>query len=123
MVSRRARAEAPERPNHHVYGSRSERGTTVAAMMHSLVETPKINGVDLELYLKLARYGFSAGAANSYSQGGSSSTFSSTMSLRPGLLIHVRWYTPLSFARRLTSLSFSAFDKPPTRIPWPEACL
>jgi hypothetical protein len=34
-------------------GSRSERGTKVAAMMYSLVETAKINGVDPELYLKL----------------------------------------------------------------------
>ncbi|NNE18478.1 MAG: IS66 family transposase [Myxococcales bacterium] len=40
------------RKNH--YGSRSERGTQVAAMMYSLVETAKINGVDPELYLKLA---------------------------------------------------------------------
>jgi transposase len=40
------------RKNH--YGSRSERGTKVAAMMYSLVETAKINRVDPELYLKLA---------------------------------------------------------------------
>jgi transposase len=40
------------RKNH--FGSRSERGTKVAAMMYSLVETAKINGVDPELYLKLA---------------------------------------------------------------------
>jgi transposase len=40
------------RKNH--YGSRSERGTKVAAMMYSLVETAKLNGVDPELYLKLA---------------------------------------------------------------------
>jgi len=40
------------RKNH--YGSRSERGTQVAAMMYSLVETAKINRVDPELYLKLA---------------------------------------------------------------------
>jgi transposase len=40
------------RKNH--FGSRSERGTQVAAMMYSLVETAKINGVDPELYLKLA---------------------------------------------------------------------
>ena len=40
------------RKNH--FGSRSEQGTKVAAMMYSLVETAKINGVDPELYLKLA---------------------------------------------------------------------
>ncbi|MGB8329023.1 MAG: IS66 family transposase [Polyangiales bacterium] len=40
------------RKNH--FGSRSERGTKVAAMMYSLVETAKINRVDPELYLKLA---------------------------------------------------------------------
>jgi len=40
------------RKNH--FGSRSERGTKVAAMMYSLVETAKINGVDPELFLKLA---------------------------------------------------------------------
>ena len=40
------------RKNHFV--SRSERCTKVAAMMYSLVESAKINGVDLELYLKLA---------------------------------------------------------------------
>jgi transposase len=40
------------RKNH--YGSRSERGTKVAAMMYSLVETAKINRVDPDLYLKLA---------------------------------------------------------------------
>jgi transposase len=40
------------RKNH--FGSRSERGTKVAAMMYSLVESAKINGVDPELYLKLA---------------------------------------------------------------------
>ena len=41
------------RKNNH-YGSRSERGTQVAAMMYWLVETAKINRVDPELYLKLA---------------------------------------------------------------------
>ena len=40
------------RKNH--FGSRSERGTKVAAMMYSLVESAKINRVDPELYLKLA---------------------------------------------------------------------
>jgi transposase len=40
------------RKNH--IGSRSERGTQVAAMMYSLVDSAKINGVDPELYLKLA---------------------------------------------------------------------
>lgn len=40
------------RTNH--FGSRSERGTKVAAMMYSLVESAKINRVDPELYLKLA---------------------------------------------------------------------
>jgi len=40
------------RKNH--FGSRSERGTKVAAMTYSLVETAKINRVDPEFYLKLA---------------------------------------------------------------------
>jgi len=40
------------RKNH--FGSRSERGTQVAAMMYSLVESAKLNRVDPELYLKLA---------------------------------------------------------------------
>ena len=40
------------RKNH--FGSRSERGTKVAAMMYSLVESAKLNRVDPELYLKLA---------------------------------------------------------------------
>jgi transposase len=36
------------------FASRSERGTKVAAMMYSLIETAKINRVDPELYLTLA---------------------------------------------------------------------
>ena len=40
------------RKNH--FGSHSERGTKVAAMMYSLVEIAKINRVDPELYLKVA---------------------------------------------------------------------
>ena len=40
------------RKNH--YGSRSVRGTKVAAVMYSLVESAKLNGLDPDLYLKLA---------------------------------------------------------------------
>jgi transposase len=51
-TERAMRAVVLGRKNH--FGSRSERGTKVAAMMYSLVETAKINSVDPELYLKLA---------------------------------------------------------------------
>jgi transposase len=52
QTERAMRSVVLGRKNH--FGSRSERGTKVAAMMYSLVETAKINGVDPELYLKLA---------------------------------------------------------------------
>jgi hypothetical protein len=51
-TERAMRAVVLGRKNH--FGSRSDRGTKVAAMMYSLVETAKINSVDPELYLKLA---------------------------------------------------------------------
>jgi transposase len=52
QTERAMRSVVLGRKNH--FGSRSERGTKVAAMMYSLVETAKINRVDPELYLKLA---------------------------------------------------------------------
>jgi transposase len=52
QTERAMRSVVLGRRNH--FGSRSERGTKVAAMMYSLVETAKINRVDPELYLKLA---------------------------------------------------------------------
>jgi len=52
QTERAMRSVVLGRKNH--FGSRSERGTQVAALMYSLVETAKINGVDPELYLKLA---------------------------------------------------------------------
>ena len=40
--------------NHHVYGWRSERGTEVAALFYSLVESAKLAGVEPEGYLRTA---------------------------------------------------------------------
>jgi hypothetical protein len=42
------------RKNH--YGSRSKRGTEVAALFYSLIETAKLVGVDPKAYLKKAAY-------------------------------------------------------------------
>lgn len=49
---RAPRAVVLGRKNH--IGSRSERGTRVAPLMYSLVETARMNQVDPALYLKLA---------------------------------------------------------------------
>ena len=43
-----------ERDNHLVYGSRSERGTEVAALMYSLLESAELAGVNPEMYLDTA---------------------------------------------------------------------
>jgi transposase len=40
--------------NHHVYGSRSRRGTEVAALFYSLIESAKLAGVGPHTYLKIA---------------------------------------------------------------------
>lgn len=39
--------------NNH-YGSKSERGTQVAAIFYSLIESAKLNGVDPQRYLRTA---------------------------------------------------------------------
>lgn len=51
-TEREARAVALGRKNH--YGSRSKRGTEVAAQLYSLVESAKLSGVEPRAYLKLA---------------------------------------------------------------------
>ena len=47
-----ARAETVGRKNH--YGSRSERGTRVAALFYSLIESAKLAGVEPRAYLREA---------------------------------------------------------------------
>jgi transposase len=44
----------PALGRNNFYGSHSERGTKVAAIMYSLVESAKLNGVDPKQYLKVA---------------------------------------------------------------------
>ena len=44
----------PALGRNNFYGSHSRRGTEVAAIMYSLVESAKLNGVDPKRYLKLA---------------------------------------------------------------------
>ena len=45
---------APALGRHNFYGSKSQRGTEVAALFYSLFETAKLNGVEPKAYLKLA---------------------------------------------------------------------
>ena len=42
------------RHNHHVYGSRSERGTQVAALFYSLLDSADLAGVNPRKYLAAA---------------------------------------------------------------------
>lgn len=51
-TERAVRGPVVGRKNH--YGSRSLRGTEVAAMLYSLVESAKLNGVEPRLYLRVA---------------------------------------------------------------------
>jgi transposase len=51
-VERALRAIAVGRKNH--YGSRSERGTRVAALLYSLIESAKLCGVEPRAYLREA---------------------------------------------------------------------
>lgn len=44
----------PALGRNNFYGSHSRRGTEVAAIMYSLVESAKLNGVDPKRYMKLA---------------------------------------------------------------------
>jgi transposase len=44
----------PALGRHNFYGSKSRRGTEVAALLYSLVETAKLNGVEPKRYLKQA---------------------------------------------------------------------
>ena len=44
----------PALGRNNFYGSKSRRGTQVAAILYSLVETAKLNGIDSRRYLKLA---------------------------------------------------------------------
>jgi transposase len=52
MVERALRGVVVGRKNH--YGSRSERGTEVAAMIYSFVESAKLAGVEPDAYLRIA---------------------------------------------------------------------
>jgi transposase len=45
---------APALGRHNFYGSKSKRGTEVAALFYTLCETAKLNGVEPKAYLKLA---------------------------------------------------------------------
>ena len=51
-VERALRGVAVGRKNH--YGSRSERGTRVAALFYSLIESAKLSGVEPRAYLREA---------------------------------------------------------------------
>lgn len=58
-TERALRAIVIGRKNH--YGSRSVRGTEVAAIAYSLVETAKLNGLDPQAYITAAVYGIEIG--------------------------------------------------------------
>ena len=58
-TERALRAIVLGRKNH--YGSRSVRGTEVAAIAYSLVETAKLNGLDPQAYISAAVYGAELG--------------------------------------------------------------
>lgn len=53
-VERALRGVAVGRKNH--YGSRSERGTRVAALFYSLIESAKLCGVEPRAYLREATF-------------------------------------------------------------------
>jgi len=58
-IERALRGIVVGRKNH--YGSRSERGTKVAAVLYSLIETAKLNGISPQAYITAAVHGIEMG--------------------------------------------------------------